>query len=346
MKKRNADLTPGMANTRATPRRGKQKDEEGYGQGVVTLSLDDDVLLDEDALTARLLEVFADPSYQPPTLPSIATELMTLSQDPNANIDSVANLLEQDAFIAGRVMKIVRSPVYLSASEVPSLQNAVMRLGLDTLRDIVLEICMNLRVFQADAYTDTMERLRQHATFVGHVSRMLCRTTGLDSEYAFLCGLLHDVGIAGSLIALCEGTNKELRPDLIAAWPAIDRAHGEAGSLMVKLWDLPPAVRDSVKLHHQVWDNGAPDSMAAVVCLADELAHELGFSVVAPEGDTIDGVEDEFEAACLQSHTAVDRSTPKTLERCREVLRLSDEDLEGVRERAGTLAEALKDSGG
>ena len=53
----------------------------------------------------------------------------------------------------------------------------------------------------------------------------------------------------------------------------------------------------------------------------------------------------EFEAACLQSHTEVDRSTPKTLERCREVLRLSDEDFEGVRERAATLAEALKDAG-
>ncbi len=334
-----------MALARATPRRGKQKNEEGYGQGVVSLSLDDDVLLDEDALTERLLEVFSNPAYQPPTLPAIATELMSLSQDPNVTIDAVTNLLEQDAFIAGRVMKLVRSPAYLSVSEIPSLQNAVMRLGLDTLRDIVLEICMNLRVFRADAYTDTMERLRTHAAFVGHVSRMLCRTSGIDSEYAFLCGLLHDVGIAGSLIALSEGTKKDARPDLIAAWPAIDRAHGEAGSLMVKLWDLPPAVRDSVKLHHQVWDTGAPDSMAAVVCLADELAHELGFGVVAREGEAIDGVQDEFEAACLQSHTEVDRSTPKTLERCREVLRLSDEDFEGVRERAATLAEALKDAG-
>lgn len=332
-----------MTAKRATPRRGEQKNEPGYGRGTVSLSLDDDVLVDEDALTSRLLEVFANPSYQPPTLPSIATELMSLSQDPNADIEAVANLLEQDAFLAGRVMKIVRSPAYLSKAEVPSLQNAVMRLGLGTLRDIVLETCMNLRVFRADAYTDTMERLRQHASFVGHVSRMLCRTTGVEGELAFLCGLLHDVGVAGSIIALCEGTKKEERPDLFAAWPAIDRAHGEAGSLMVKLWDLPAAVRESVRLHHQVWDSGSPDSMAAVVCLADELAHDLGFALEPRDGN--DGVEGVLEAACLQSHPEIDRSTPKTLARCREVLGLSDEDYAGVRERAVALAETLSEAG-
>lgn len=319
---------------------GKRKTDPGYGRGEVSLAFNDDVLLDEDTLTARLIEVFSNPAYQPPTLPAIASELMSLSQNPNANIQNVAALLEQDAFLAGRVMKIVQSPVYLAASDIPSLHNAIVRLGLNTLRDIVLETCMNLRVFRADSYTDTMERVRCHSVYVGHLSRILCQSAGVDQEFAFLCGLLHDVGIAGAITALTEGTKKEERPDLIAIWPAIDGAHSQAGSLMVKLWDLPETVQQSVAVHHQVGLDDDPDPLAAAVCLADEMAHELGVGLVAPHGEELEGVGD-LEAACLQSHTRVDRSTPKTLERCRQVLDLSAAQLEILNEEAVLLAERI-----
>lgn len=320
----------------------KRRTDPGYGQGQVTIELDDDVLLDEERLTSRLLEVFQKPDYRPPTLPSVAVELMALSQNPDVSFDQVVSLLERDSMLTGRLMKLLRSPIYAppGASSPPSLKNAVVRLGLNTLRDVVLETCMNMRVFRADAFTDTMERLRLHSTLTGHIARTICRYTTMEGEYAFLCGLMHDVGVAGTLIALTEAFPKDRRPDLIAIWPAIDRAHAQAGALMTKLWELPADVEWSVGNHHRVNIDGYPHPMAATVCLAEELARELGYGLAAPEGKTPEGTG-ALEAACLQSYTELDRSSPKTLELAREALQLADAQMELIRSDAEELTEKL-----
>ena len=193
-------------------RRSARETNPNYGQGQASLAPDDDLLLDEEELTQRLLATFMDPSYRPPTLPSVATELLSLSQKPDAQLRDITALLEQDTMLTGQVMKLMRSPVYAGAAVVKSLEKAVMRLGLKTLCDLVLEASMNLRVFRSDAYTDTRERLRRHCTATAHLSRIICRYTAIEGDYAFLCGLLHDAGIAGTLIALSEGPRAKHPP--------------------------------------------------------------------------------------------------------------------------------------
>jgi len=307
----------------------------------VSLSLDDDVLLDEEEVTRRLLEVFGNPAYSPPTLPSVATELMALSQQADVSFDAVVELLESDAMLTGRMLRIAQSALYSGATAITSVRDAVLRFGLNTLRDIVLETCMNLRVFRADAYTDTMERLRLHSSFTGHVARIVCKHTAIEQEYAFLCGLLHDVGVAGSLIALSEGAGKKKRPDLASIWPAIDRAHAQAAGLMAKVWQLPPDVQLAIANHHQVRVDGQPHPLSATLCIADEIAHQLDVGLVAPQGAAIEG-ESELEAACLQSHTATDRSGPKTLALACETLAIGDRELASIRDDAEQLRGELR----
>jgi len=257
-------------------RRSTQETNPNYGKGQASLALDDDVLLDEEKLTQQLLATFSAESYRPPTLPSVATELLSLSQNPDVAICDIAALLERDTMLTGRVMKRMCSPVYAGTAAVKSLDQAVMRLGLKALCDVVLEASMNLRVFRSDAYSGTMERLRLHSTATAHLSKIICRYTAIVGDYAFLCGLLHDAGIAGTLIALSEGRGSKPPPDLIAIWPAVHRMHAEASAQMAKLWGLPPDVQLVLKSHHCVLVDGYPHPLAATICLADEIAHELG----------------------------------------------------------------------
>ncbi|MFQ5512959.1 MAG: HDOD domain-containing protein [Myxococcota bacterium] len=321
-------------------RGGKRKTDPGYGQGRAAIAWDDDVFLDEEKLTAHLLEVFQAPSYRPPTLPGVAMELMGLSQKPDVEFDEIVALLEQDAMLAGKIMKVMQSPIYRTASPITSLKAAVTRLGLNTLRDIVVEIAMHLRVFRCDAFADTMERTRRHSTATAHLARIVCRYTALEGEYAFLCGLLHDIGIAGILIALAEGVGRKDRPDLISIWPAIDRAHAEAGRSMCGLWELPAEIQMVVGAHHQVLIEGYAHPLAATVCLADDLSHELGFGVIPREEEGVAG-RSELESACLQSHTGVDRSGPKTLEQACAALQIGDKQMELIRRDAEELRDQL-----
>lgn len=321
-------------------RKSAQETNPKYGQGEAILELDDDVLLDEEELTKRLLDTFSAPHYRPPTLPSVATELLSLSRKPDVAFDDIAALLEQDTLLTGQVMKLMQSPLYTSATAITSIKDAVVRIGLNVLCDVVLEASLNMRVFRADAYMDSMERLRRHCTLTAHLSRIVCRYTAIEGEYAFLCGLLHDVGIAGTLIALSDGSRRKPPPDLVAIWPAVDRVHAEAATLMAKLWGLPMEIQLVLGAHHRVMIDGFAHPLAATVCLAEDVAHELGCGLVPGDGGAAGGAA-ALEHACLQSHTRTDRSSPKSLEQARTALRITDEQMELIYQDSRKLQEKL-----
>jgi len=81
------------------------------------------------ALRERLIAVFEDPSYRPPPLPSVAMELLTLSNKTDARASDVVRLLEQDEMLAGSVMRLVGSPIYSGRNAIATLKEAVVRLG-------------------------------------------------------------------------------------------------------------------------------------------------------------------------------------------------------------------------
>ncbi|MBM4382577.1 MAG: HDOD domain-containing protein [Deltaproteobacteria bacterium] len=310
--------------------RGKKKGEEGYGQGRAAIAEGDDVLLDEEALSAELLACLEAPSYRPPVLPAVAIEVMALAQKPDVAIKDVITLLERDALIAGRVLKVACSPVYARGAKVGSLKDATMRLGLQTIRDLVMQITLEMRVFKSADYASTMELLRRHATVTARLCRVVSKYTALEAEFSFMAGLLHDVGIAGTLLALAERKGKrKTAPDLIAIWPAVDRVHQRAGELMAKHWTLPPDIAFTLGAHHQVLIQGYPHPLAATVAIANDLAAELGAGVVPKTGDGADEGR-----ACLVAHSEVDRTSPHTLAQAREALRLSDATLALIRKDA------------
>jgi HD-like signal output (HDOD) protein len=189
-----------------------------------------------------------------------------------------------------------------------------------------------------------MERLRRHAVATAHLCRTVSRYTPIDGEIAFVAGLLHDVGIAGTLLALADRKKKRRGPpDLLSIWPAVDRVHAQAGEIMAKHWKLPADLRLALSAHHQVLLGGHPHPLAATVALADELAHAGGVGLVEKEAE--DGADDAAAetgtADYLSAHSALDRTTGKTLERAREALGI-DERVHGlIVDEAKALIEGL-----
>lgn len=252
------------------------RNDPRYGKGVVSLDFD---YVDEGEVKARLLETFNSPKYRPPKLPAVAVELMRLAQDPDTDFSKVSRLLQKDAVLTGEILQIAQSPMYAGRIQVTSIQQALSRLGLKTLRDIVMQVAMNARVFRAKPYQRPMESLKRHSAAVAHLCRIVSKYTSLEGEYAFMCGLMHDVGIAGALIALTEGAGKKGPPPLDEVWPAVEAVHEEASKMMVERWDLPADVAWAVGNHHIVLIQGYPHPMAATVRLADEIADALGFKL-------------------------------------------------------------------
>ncbi len=261
-------------------------------------------------LGAELIQTFNDPNYRPPPLPSIALELMTLTNRDDSTIDRIVRLLEQDEMLAGGVMRLIGSPLYTSRSPIRSLKEAVVRLGVRTVRDLVFETALNQGVFQLAEYSETIEQIRRHSTVTAYIARIVCKVARIDEEHAFLCGLLHDIGFAGLLFAVSH-IEAEHSPPLLQLWPDIDKLHEQASRLVTELWQLPKDLQEVVGHHHHL-HTGETSGVAAAINIADQLSERFGASVVGPVdengvllvGDTVDEFDLEVSRAELNLNDA------------------------------------------
>lgn len=249
-----------------------------YGRGTASIELEGLEFLDHTELLTRLGSVFESPNYRPPRLPDAALKLLELSRKPTVDLREVQKVLEEDQMLAAEVLRLAQSMAYSGATNSPvrTLAEALLRLGLARVTELFLHASLNLRVFRVKAYQAHMDALRQHSLVVAHLARHLSRRTALYDEHSFLCGLLHDVGIAAALIAMAEGAGRNSPPAFELIWPAIKECHANAGATLARLWQLPPEVGFVLRQHHDFEIQGHPHPTAAVVALADAAATELG----------------------------------------------------------------------
>lgn len=248
-----------------------------YGKGIASLAADPEV--DPQKLVERLLETFRSPNYQPPTLPAAALELIALSRNSDVSYEKILSLLEKDPLIAARVLKTAQSAAYAVRGPIYSLQQALVMLGLSTLTDIFLEVSFNIRMFRAPGFEEPMNRARRHSTAVAHVARIVCRYTSISDEYAFLCGLLHEMGIVAAMITLTDVPRGAKLPKLEVVWPGVIACHEQAAAVLCRLWKLPGDVELALGAHHKIMMEGRAHPLAAAISVADSVATQLGVSV-------------------------------------------------------------------
>jgi HD-like signal output (HDOD) protein len=240
--------------------------------------------IDVGDLKRMLHGLLRSPGFRPPMLPGVALDVMQLAQRPTVEFEEVVRVLEKDPLLASRVLSLSQSAFYASRSPIRSLHQAAVRLGLKTLRDLVLEASLHLKIFRAPGYEKAMERLARHSSATAHVVRLVCRRTPVDAEFAFLCGLLHDVGFAACLLALSAdphwrgSTFEELAP-------VLDEVHQEASGILAQIWKLPEPVARVVARHTELRVGGEPQPVVAALVIAEQLAWEAGCGMEPPPPD-------------------------------------------------------------
>jgi putative nucleotidyltransferase with HDIG domain len=254
------------------------KQSPEYGAGTHTLELNELELANPQELQQRLLSIFRSPHYKPPVLPNVALELTDLSRKAHVSYDDVIKVVEKDPLIVASVLKLAQSPLYGGRLPVQSLKDALNRLGINMLRDMVWQVVMGMRLFRVRNYQSSMERLQVHATFTAYAARIVASRAGIAAEHAFLCGLLHDVGWCGTLIALSENVKNPPEPKTLFA--AVDKMHMEAGAAMATFWGLSSEIVQVIKHHHDLSRDKKPVSvLVPVLVVAEHLADEFGYAI-------------------------------------------------------------------
>jgi putative nucleotidyltransferase with HDIG domain len=204
-----------------------------------------------------------------PVLPGIAMEALRLVRDPKVKVDQLLSVVEEDPPLAARILAVANSTFYARGIPIRSLRQAVVRLGLSPLRDVIYMAIYANTVFDAPGFVELVRQTFEHCVKTGRVAQRLAPILGFEEETAFLAGLLHDMGQARCLKlfakhSLTRNCSRERLAD------AAHQLHEAAGATLARAWSLPDEVVDACEHHHQ-----PQSAFARMIWAADAVAHEL-----------------------------------------------------------------------
>ena len=246
---------------------------------------EDDSLMAPDEMKHRIKlavsERVSSPDLKIPMLPHVASRVMQLANDPMVSLNVISELLKQDQQLAGKLIQVANSPVYAGLSKITSIQRAVLQVGLRTLRDLLVSVAFGGTIFRNVQYRDRMNETWRHSLAVAHISQEVARAVGIDNEYAFLCGLMHDVGkplLVDILVDLSRAMKDKvfLSDELVTE--VLDEFHEAVGGLIARKWAFPSLLHDAVAFHHHTAEAASSTQMACLVHVADLFYYHLGLS--------------------------------------------------------------------
>jgi HD-like signal output (HDOD) protein len=275
-------------------------------------------------VVAELRAHFTSPSYKPPLLPAVAVEVHQLAQRSSADLGKLISVVEKDPLLAARVLKLAHSAASAPTGTISSVRDAVVRIGLRNVADVAWEVALDTRVFRSKAYAGTMEVVRKHSIACAHLARLVASFSSIASEYAFLCGLLHDVGMAAVLLVMGGDDKADPLPDGMTA-DVLRTCHEEASRVVASLWKLPMDIQVVLGNHHAVLVDGVVHPLTAIIALAEQLSRHHGLSV-------------------LLGSENCDPTDGSALAHARRFLKLDDKRMDMLRKQADELMTTVRPS--
>lgn len=261
-----------------------------------------------------------------PSLSSINQALnKALSGDDNFGSE-VPDLIRRDPSLTARLLRLVNSVYFGLPSRVERIEEAVLYLGVRQIRQLSL-VTPVISDFQKLS-GDTPFRWREfwrHCLGTALIAAELSAETQSDNdELEYICGLVHDVGkiVMASVFPdhfveihsrslECSVPLVELEREILG----ID--HAEIGARYLAGQQLPTAIIEATRFHHDPESAGEYARQAAAVGLADLCirAAGLGFS-----GNVEEVTPDEWrESVCWEQLPLANKA--QTISRVAERLR-------------------------
>jgi putative nucleotidyltransferase with HDIG domain len=212
-----------------------------------------------------------------PLLHDVAHQVLSASATGDTDATRLADLIHRDQALATHVLRIANSNAYLPRERIDSLKQAIGRLGLTTLRNIVIAVSVRSRVFSFGTCESYARTMWHHSFATALFARDVARRANLDGEAAFMAGLLHDIGkpiVLKVISDLGERYVDILGPTLLRQ--VLEEHHLVVGAKLATNWGLPKTVAEAIAFHHD-WDAAQrARELVQVVALADSLADAVG----------------------------------------------------------------------
>jgi HD-like signal output (HDOD) protein len=222
-----------------------------------------------------------------PPFPVVATRLLhTLSRE-DVEISEIGKMISADPVFATRLLQMANSPLFAMQQQVKTISHAVMVLGLERVKAVTLT--RSLGDFVAPVLKVEALRVCWQNSLAGAIlSEKLAPACGVDPGFAYVAGLLRDIGRLALLVKYPQPYGNVLAVSgenaydlMVTERELFDVDHCQAGAWLMQTMPFPPELGEVVAHHHEAPGKG-PFRMVHLVRVADLLADALGLAVLAP----------------------------------------------------------------
>lgn len=236
----------------------------------------------------------ASSNLEIPSIPLVLIKIIRALDDNPGSARELEELILHDPALSARILRLANSAFYSFRTQVKTISHAIALLGLN----LVTSLAIGINVFDsftkgAQSEAALINQLWIHSCAVGLLAKKIWtrRSRGVkETEFAFLCGLLHDLGKVvlfkmypahySSIFAVAKSRTDPTILTYELENYGVD--HAAIGEMLAKQWGLPPELVSVIRRHHDPLAMQMP--MIATVMLADLLAKELKIGYDGDDG--------------------------------------------------------------
>jgi HD-like signal output (HDOD) protein len=150
--------------------------------------------IDPEERQSRKVALMAALSDGLPTLPAYVFELNSMLAATPVNLKRVAEIIRTDPSLTAQVLRLCNSALMGFRDHVTRIENAVILVGTERLRTMVLT-CSLVEYVGHRVASEDIQSFWQHCFLTAALSERLARAIAYPQpEQVYLAGLLHDIG--------------------------------------------------------------------------------------------------------------------------------------------------------
>ena len=243
-----------------------------------------------------------------PTLPAIVMEILNSLENDDVDINILARKVSHDQALTAKTLRFANSSFYATQAKVTTIQQAITLLGMQNVRNLITAAAMS-GCFPENACAGfDFKAFWRHSMATAVCARVIARHLRLNQDYAFVGGLLHDIG---RLVLVTRFTGdyekviahrREHDCYLLEAERAVMGIdHTMAGHALAVHWHFSSAIQQAIAEHHTP-DPHSGSALGALVHVANVAVHALDLAGV--EDDLVPPLNDHAWAALGLSRQA------------------------------------------